>query len=58
VTVAVGALPPAFVAEALDRGVAEARRLRLCGLIDGAALSLQGHWRIDAQSDLEKVKSA
>jgi hypothetical protein len=53
VTVAVGALPPALVEEALDRGAIEARRLRLCGLIDGAALSLQGRWRIDAQSSLE-----
>jgi ApbE superfamily uncharacterized protein (UPF0280 family) len=48
VTVAVGDLSPALVAEALDRGLLEARRLRLCGLIDSAALSLQGQWRIDA----------
>jgi ApbE superfamily uncharacterized protein (UPF0280 family) len=47
VTVAVGPLPPAAVAEALDRGLAEARRLRLCGLIDSAALSLQGEWQIE-----------
>jgi hypothetical protein len=26
----------------------EARRLRLCGTIDSAALSLKGHWRIEA----------
>jgi hypothetical protein len=58
VTVAVGALPPALVEEALDRGVVEARRLRLCGLIEGAALSLQGDWRIDVQSCLDPVKSA
>jgi hypothetical protein len=58
VTVAVGALPPAFVEEALDRGAAEARRLRFRGLIEGAALSLRGHWRIDAQSCLEPVKLA
>ncbi|HTB41638.1 MAG TPA: UPF0280 family protein [Reyranella sp.] len=57
VTVAVGALPPALVEEALDRGAIEARRLRLCGLIDGAALSLQGRWRIDAQSSLEPIKA-
>ena len=57
VTVAVGALPSALVEEALDRGAAEARRLRLCGLIDSAALSLQGRWRIDAQSSLEPTKS-
>lgn len=48
VTVAVGDLPPALVVEALDRGLLEARRLRLCGMIDSAALSLQGHWRIEA----------
>jgi ApbE superfamily uncharacterized protein (UPF0280 family) len=48
VTVKVGALSPAQVAEALDRGLGEARRLRLCGLIDSAALSLQGQWRIEA----------
>jgi ApbE superfamily uncharacterized protein (UPF0280 family) len=47
VTVAVGALPPDLMEEALDRGVAEARRLRLCGLIEGAALSLLGQWRIE-----------
>ena len=48
VTVAVGALPLEIVAEALDRGAAEARRLRRCGLIDSAALSLQGEWRLEA----------
>ncbi|MDP2329133.1 MAG: UPF0280 family protein [Reyranella sp.] len=48
VTVAVGDLPPALVLEALDRGVLEARRLRLGGMIDSAAVSLQGHWRIEA----------
>lgn len=48
VTVKVGTLSPAQVAEALDRGLGEARRLRLCGLIDSAALSLQGQWRIEA----------
>ncbi len=48
VTVAVGALPLEAVAEALDRGVAEARRLRRCGLIDSAALLLQGEWRLEA----------
>jgi uncharacterized protein len=58
VTVAVGALPPALVEEALDRGAVEARRLRLSGLIDSAALSLQGRWRIDAQSSLEPIKPA
>jgi ApbE superfamily uncharacterized protein (UPF0280 family) len=47
VTVAVGALPPAAIVEALDRGAAEARRLILRGLVDGAALSLAGQWRIE-----------
>jgi ApbE superfamily uncharacterized protein (UPF0280 family) len=48
VTVAVGELSPALVAQALDRGALEARRLRLSGMIDSAALSLNGHWRIEA----------
>jgi hypothetical protein len=48
VTVAVGTLPREIVDAALDRGAAEARRLRLCGLIDSAALSLDGEWRIEA----------
>jgi ApbE superfamily uncharacterized protein (UPF0280 family) len=47
VTVAVGSLPDDVIAQALDRGAAEARRLRLCGLIEGAALSLRGQWRIE-----------
>ncbi len=47
VTVAVGELPAEIVDAALDRGLAEARRLRLCGLIDSAALSLQGQWRLE-----------
>jgi ApbE superfamily uncharacterized protein (UPF0280 family) len=58
VTVSVGALPADAIAHALDRGAAEARRLRLGGLIEGAALSLQGQWRIDAPFHLEKVESA
>ena len=48
VTVAVGGLPLEAVAEALDRGAAEARRLRRCGLIDSAALLLQAEWRLEA----------
>ncbi len=48
VTVAVGDLPSEIIDAALDRGAAEARRLRLCGLIDSAALSLDGQWRIEA----------
>lgn len=47
VTVAVGPLPGHQVAEALDRGVAEARKLRRRDLIEGAALSLQGQWRLE-----------
>jgi uncharacterized protein len=57
VTVAVGVLPPDLVEEALDRGATECRRLRLCGLIDSAALSLQGCWRIDAQSSPETIEA-
>ncbi len=48
VTVAVGKLPSPLVDEALARGAAEMRRLRLRGLIDSAAVSLQGAWRIEA----------
>jgi len=47
VTVAVGPLPEAAIAEALDHGAEEARRLRLCGLIEGAAISLAGQWRLE-----------
>ncbi len=47
VTVAVGSLPAGAVEKALDRGAAEARRLRLRGLIEGAALSLLGRWRLE-----------
>lgn len=46
VTVSVGELPPKVVGQALDRGAAEALRLQALGLIDSAALSLQGQWRI------------
>ena len=52
VTVAVGPLPEGAIAIALDRGATEARRLRRCGLIEGAALSLGGRWRIDVESKL------
>ena len=47
VTVSVGTLPPEAIEAALDRGAAEARRLRRRGLIDSAALSLAGQWRIE-----------
>jgi ApbE superfamily uncharacterized protein (UPF0280 family) len=49
VTVAVGPLPPDIVEVALNRGAVEARRLRLCGLVDSAAISLQGDWRLEAE---------
>jgi uncharacterized protein len=48
VTVGVGVLPSEVVDAALECGVQEARRLRMRGLIDSAALSLKGQWRIDA----------
>jgi len=47
VTVAVGPLPHEAIGEALDRGAAEARRLRLCGQIEAAAISLCGQWRLE-----------
>ena len=47
VTVDVGALPSEIVAQALDRGIEEARHLRRRGLIDSAALSLKGQWRVE-----------
>ena len=42
VTVAVGPLPPATVAEALARGLAEARCMRAAGLLGAACLRLAG----------------
>ena len=53
VTVAVGELPRAAVNEALDRGLAEAQRLRSIGLIDSAAISLRGEWRLEHDRSLE-----
>lgn len=47
VTVAVGELPRDAIDQALDRGLAEARRLRRLGLIDSAAISLRGEWRLE-----------
>jgi uncharacterized protein len=47
VTVAVGDLSQEAIDEALDRGLAEAQRLRSLGLIEGTALSLRGQWRVD-----------
>ena len=58
VTVAVGRLSDAVIAEALDRGAAEARRLRLCGMIEGAALSLRGQWRIEVQQEFAMTEEA
>jgi ApbE superfamily uncharacterized protein (UPF0280 family) len=46
VTTGVGPLPPDVVAAALDRGLAKAVELQTRGLIDGAALALQGQWRL------------
>jgi ApbE superfamily uncharacterized protein (UPF0280 family) len=48
VTVGVDVLPLEVVDAALECGVQQARRLRMRGLIDSAALSLTGQWRIDA----------
>src|SRR6266404_7852378 len=49
VTTMVGDLPANVVARALDRGTAEASRLRARGLIDSAALSLKDQWQIEAE---------
>lgn len=46
VTTAVEALPREAVAAALDAGAARARALQARGLIWGAAVSLQGQWRV------------
>jgi hypothetical protein len=46
VTVAVGPLAPAQVAEALTAGAARAERMLAAGLIHGAALGLQGEVRV------------
>ncbi len=48
VTVAVGELPAACVAEALGRGLAAARTMRDAGLIQAAYLALQGQVRVAA----------
>jgi len=54
VTVAVGTLPRDAVDTALGRGLAEARRLRHLSLIDSAAISLGGQWRIEESPALKK----
>ena len=46
VVLAVGTLSGDEVAAALDRGLAEAERMRAAGLIHAAALALQGQWRV------------
>lgn len=58
VTVSVGDLPADLVAAALDRGRAEAARLRCAGLIDSAAISLQGEWRLEAGGTLLALAEA
>ena len=50
VTIAVGSLPSHAVATALDSGKGKARDLQARGLIWGAAISLQGEWRVVATS--------
>jgi ApbE superfamily uncharacterized protein (UPF0280 family) len=52
VTTAVGDLPDEAIEQALDRGAAEARRLQQLGLIEAAALSLKGTWRIEGTGAL------
>jgi ApbE superfamily uncharacterized protein (UPF0280 family) len=52
VTTAVGALPQEMIERALDKGAAEARRLQRLGLIEAAALSLKGTWRIEGTGAL------
>lgn len=46
VTTKVDRLPPELAATALDTGLAKAKELRTHGLIEGAALALQGQWRL------------
>jgi uncharacterized protein len=58
VTTAVGRLPQSVVEEALDRGAEEARRLQRLGLIEAAALSLKGTWRIEGTGALAKRAEA
>ena len=58
VTTAVGALPQEVVDLALDRGAAEARRLQRLGLIEAAALSLRGTWRIEGTGALARQAEA
>jgi len=57
VTVAVGDLPSEVVENALDRGAAEARRLQRAGVIEAAALSLKGIWRIEGSGALAEAEA-
>ena len=50
VTVAVGALPAARVADALDAGLVAAEAMRERGLIEGACLCLAGQFRTTART--------
>ena len=50
VTVAVPALEPEAADAALDAGMRAAGTLRARGVIEGAALAVQGHWRVLADS--------
>jgi ApbE superfamily uncharacterized protein (UPF0280 family) len=56
VTVSAGDLPLDAINEALDRGLAEARRLWRLDLIDSAALSLMGEWRIIGANEEAPMK--
>ena len=58
VTTAVGDLPQDAIERALDRGAAEARRLQRLGLIEAAALSLKGIWRIEGTGALARQAEA
>jgi hypothetical protein len=53
VTVAVGALPPDAIVEALERGRAVACTMRDAGLIEAAYLALQGETRVAAHTQHE-----
>ena len=46
VTVAVPALEPEAIDAALDAGLRAARALRTRGVVEGAALTVQGRWRV------------
>jgi ApbE superfamily uncharacterized protein (UPF0280 family) len=57
VTVAVPPLAPAAIGQALQRGLAMARRLQACGLVQAALLACQGSLaRLDALPALELVQ--